>query len=1004
MLKKRGGGGGDDDDDNSTILDAIAEIEYDEQKILLDKEKLLQRNYKSFQSFLADVNFQEDDEDDDEGDDDSRHDNDVIMEEVDDRGESNYDDIAAALSMDETPPSETNTAAAGVAETIEKQPTPWRNVFALNPTKDLLHLASKIEVFSYLSPAAVRHVLKYVEYLDFANIGDVVFNRDTLDGSMYCVVTGEVATTLMIEGRGDFSFASPPGEVITSLLTIITSLIQEYQHQDGSLPACPESGKVVLPDGMDCNCIVSKPNTRLLKIPARCFVAILEKFPQDVHRICQTIVARLQRVTIQTLVRFLGLGQEVLGLSQRQDDNGDASSLSDSTPLKTPRKTDVFTRFEESLKSGVSCTEESLLNQASIAVASLLGLSAEETGVLREGVSITTSPPMSTIIRSGEPPQAVYVILKGSLEVGLEENDAQANNITVDTGEGWKAKARRTKNVSSTPRTEDGQGGQTTAFKPLFRSSPGAFLGMFSCFTHEANLVTIRNATEHDAIILKIPTKTFDLIASKHPRALIHCLSGIIDTLGGGKSLCVSPAMFLLDWTLDWMHVESGEYIAIEGEECDSMFVVLNGRLRAGERATNGNPNVEMLPKSSDTSRHEEFGRGATIGELEALVEGRWRSSVFASRHCEVARIPIGLVSVLMEMFPSAGIRFAKSIAAQVCSRKGITSMLVPSSPSILPSYALSLATIAVVPLSSNVDVGEFCQTLTSSLECIAPTKLLTKKETKERVGEEFFRHPNAMLKVKMTRILGDVRRLSLIWAVSSEYLTYISYFLSFFIVQLEENHRLVVYEAQAKYSWWTKLCIQQADCILLLADSQHVHDEAGRLEECISWAHEAKSVRVELVVIQSPSAVDTTEASSQTSDRLNKNWSVISKYHLVRCPFDEHTKDFQRMSRRVSGKSIGLCLGGGGARGLAHLGVIKALNEVGVSIDHVGGTSQGAFVGALLAKYPDDEDKLIEAARIMAQDMSSIKEKLLDLTLPITSYFSGYRFNLGIKKVLVSK
>lgn len=190
----------------------------------------------------------------------------------------------------------------------------------------------------------------------------------------------------------------------------------------------------------------------------------------------------------------------------------------------------------------------------------------------------------------------------------------------------------------------------------------------------------------------------------------------------------------------------------------------------------------------------------------------------------------------------------------------------------------------------------------------------------------------------------------------------------------------------------------------MLLADSQHVPDEADRLEECISWAHEVKNVRVELVVIQSPSAVDTTEASSQTSDRLNRNWSVISKYHLVRYPFDEHEKDFQRMSRRVSGKSIGLCLGGGGARGLAHLGVIKALNEVGVSIDHVGGTSQGAFVGALLAKYPDDEDKLIEAARIMAQDMSSITEKLLDLTLPITSYFSGHRFNLGIKKVLVSK
>src|SRR6056300_245036 len=74
MLKNRGGGG-DDDDDNSTLLDAVAEID-EEEKTLLDKEKLLQRNYKSFQSFLVDVNFQEGDEDEDDVD--SRHDNDVI--------------------------------------------------------------------------------------------------------------------------------------------------------------------------------------------------------------------------------------------------------------------------------------------------------------------------------------------------------------------------------------------------------------------------------------------------------------------------------------------------------------------------------------------------------------------------------------------------------------------------------------------------------------------------------------------------------------------------------------------------------------------------------------------------------------------------------------------------------------------------------------------------------------------------------------------------------------
>ena len=45
----------------------------------------------------------------------------------------------------------------------------------------------------------------------------------------------------------------------------------------------------------------------------------------------------------------------------------------------------------------------------------------------------------------------------------------------------------------------------------------------------------------------------------------------------------------------------------------------------------------------------------------------------------------------------------------------------------------------------------------------------------------------------------------------------------------------------------------------------------------------------------------------------------------------------------------IGLVLGGGGARGAAHIGVIKLLEELHVPIDYVAGTSMGSLVGALL-------------------------------------------------------
>ena len=47
----------------------------------------------------------------------------------------------------------------------------------------------------------------------------------------------------------------------------------------------------------------------------------------------------------------------------------------------------------------------------------------------------------------------------------------------------------------------------------------------------------------------------------------------------------------------------------------------------------------------------------------------------------------------------------------------------------------------------------------------------------------------------------------------------------------------------------------------------------------------------------------------------------------------------------------IGLVLSGGGTRCIAHLGIIKALNELGIKADIISGTSGGAAVGAFLTK-----------------------------------------------------
>ncbi|MDH5737790.1 MAG: patatin-like phospholipase family protein, partial [Gammaproteobacteria bacterium] len=60
-------------------------------------------------------------------------------------------------------------------------------------------------------------------------------------------------------------------------------------------------------------------------------------------------------------------------------------------------------------------------------------------------------------------------------------------------------------------------------------------------------------------------------------------------------------------------------------------------------------------------------------------------------------------------------------------------------------------------------------------------------------------------------------------------------------------------------------------------------------------------------------------------------------------------------------GEKIGLVLSGGGARGLAHIGVLRALEEKQISISAIAGTSMGAVIGALYAtgKSPDEIETL---------------------------------------------
>ena len=96
---------------------------------------------------------------------------------------------------------------------------------------------------------------------------------------------------------------------------------------------------------------------------------------------------------------------------------------------------------------------------------------------------------------------------------------------------------------------------------------------------------------------------------------------------------------------------------------------------------------------------------------------------------------------------------------------------------------------------------------------------------------------------------------------------------------------------------------------------------------------------------------------------------------------------DVHRIGRHLSGTSIALVLGGGGARGMAHIGVLRALDELEIPVDHVGGSSMGAIVGAQAALGQPWRQILDENDRLWNR-----RSLRLDLTIPTVSVFSGRR------------
>ena len=326
------------------------------------------------------------------------------------------------------------------------------------------------------------------------------------------------------------------------------------------------------------------------------------------------------------------------------------------------------------------------------------------------------------------------------------------------------------------------------------------------------------------------------------------------------------------------------------------------------------------------------IGSGECVGEMALLAREPRSTTVRAARDTELVQVSAAAFRRLAAEHPDALMRITAIIVARL--RRLITA----------PGPASPLQTLALLPLGTGV--------------------------------------PLSAVADQLTRALGaHGRALRLDAAVASDLLAS-----GTTLEHQEASHRFVVYEADHAVTPWTERCVREADRILLIAQATS-STELGEMDELIRRIRTVEGKPLadrDLVLLHERRD----RAPVDTEQWLTKR-DVVRHYHICL----DHGPDLERLARMLSGTPIGLVLGGGGARGFAHIGVIRALAEAGIPVDVVCGVSMGAILAAHCAMGFDYEAIL----RMARKDIAQNKFKR-DVTVPVVSLNSGRRFRSALR------
>lgn len=198
----------------------------------------------------------------------------------------------------------------------------------------------------------------------------------------------------------------------------------------------------------------------------------------------------------------------------------------------------------------------------------------------------------------------------------------------------------------------------------------------------------------------------------------------------------------------------------------------------------------------------------------------------------------------------------------------------------------------------------------------------------------------------------------------------------------LETDNDFLVYQAEAEPSRQTLDSYQYADQILFVSNSGS-SKELSAIEKHLANEPGFKLMRKHLIVLHN-------SKTSFCDDKLE--WQKTRDVERVYPACLDGLSDYQRIARFLVSKAVGVVLGGGGARGFAHLGALRAFEEANIPVDLLGGNSMGALIGACYAfGIPLKE---------IHHEILRFTKGAIKLDLPIVSILSGKNFEKAMLEI----